>query len=147
MKGFSGGSAGKKKKKTCLTMQETQETQIQCLGQEDPLEKEMATHSSVLAWKITWRGEPGGPQSMGHKELYVTEHTRPQACSMKEEEEILKTSREWSYTVILSSKEKLELRGSSLLTWPCSQIWTEGSNDSFFVCVQSDLALERYHSN
>ena len=36
-----------------------QETQAQPLGQEDPLEKEMATHSSILAWKITWIEEPG----------------------------------------------------------------------------------------
>ena len=40
-------------------------TWVPSLGQEDPLEKEMATHSSVLAWKITWREEPGGLQSMG----------------------------------------------------------------------------------
>ena len=39
------------------------------LGQEDPLEKEMATHSSVLVWKIPWREEPGGLQSMGLEEL------------------------------------------------------------------------------
>ena len=38
---------------------------IQSLGQEDPLEKEMATHSSTLAWKIPWMEEPGGLQSMG----------------------------------------------------------------------------------
>ena len=38
---------------------------VQTLGQEDPLEKEMATYSSVLAWKIPWTEEPGGPQSMG----------------------------------------------------------------------------------
>ena len=37
----------------------TQETQVQSLGQEDPLEKEMATHSSTLAWKIPWTQEPG----------------------------------------------------------------------------------------
>ena len=37
-----------------------QETQIQSLGREDPLEKEMATHSSTLAWKIPWMEEPGG---------------------------------------------------------------------------------------
>ena len=37
-----------------------QETCVQCLGQEDPLEKEIATHSSVLAWRIPWTGEPGG---------------------------------------------------------------------------------------
>ena len=42
-----------------------QETQVQSLGQEDPLEKEMATHSSTLAWKIPWTEEPGRPQSMG----------------------------------------------------------------------------------
>ena len=42
-----------------------QETQVQPLGQEDPLQKEMAIHSSTLAWKIPWMEEPGGLQSMG----------------------------------------------------------------------------------
>ena len=42
-----------------------QETQVQFLGQEDPLEEEMAIHSSILAWKIPWTEEPGGLQSMG----------------------------------------------------------------------------------
>ena len=42
-----------------------QETWVQSLGQEDPLEKEMATHSSILAWRIPWTGEPGRLQSMG----------------------------------------------------------------------------------
>ena len=41
-------------------MQETQETWVQFLGQEDPLEKEMATHSSILAWRIPWTEKPGG---------------------------------------------------------------------------------------
>ena len=41
------------------------ETWVQSLGWEDPLEKEMATHSSTLAWKIPWTEEPGKPQSMG----------------------------------------------------------------------------------
>ena len=45
-------------------MQETQETGIQSLGWEDPLEKEMATYSSILAWKIPWTEEPGGLQSI-----------------------------------------------------------------------------------
>ena len=40
------------------------ETLVQSLGQEDPLEKEMATHSSTLAWKILWMEKPGGLQSM-----------------------------------------------------------------------------------
>ena len=43
----------------------TQETQVQSLGQEDPLEKEMATHSSILAWRIPQTEEPGGLQSIG----------------------------------------------------------------------------------
>ena len=42
----------------------TQETQVQFLGQEDPLEKGMATHSSILAWRTPWTEEPGGLQSM-----------------------------------------------------------------------------------
>ena len=42
-----------------------QETQVQCLGWEDPLEKEMATHPSILAWRILWTEEPGGLQNMG----------------------------------------------------------------------------------
>ena len=42
-----------------------QDTRVQSLGREDPLEKEMATHSSTLAWRIPWREEPGRLQSMG----------------------------------------------------------------------------------
>ena len=42
-----------------------QETWIRSLGQEDPLEKEMATHSSILAWRVPWIEEPGGLHSMG----------------------------------------------------------------------------------
>ena len=42
-----------------------QETRIRSLGWEDPLEKEMATHSSILAWEIPWTEEPGSLQSMG----------------------------------------------------------------------------------
>ena len=41
------------------------ETWVRSLGQEDPLEKEMATYSSILAWRIPWTEEPGGSQSMG----------------------------------------------------------------------------------
>ena len=43
----------------------TQETRVQSLGWEDPLEKEMATHSSIPAWRILWTEETGGLQSMG----------------------------------------------------------------------------------
>ena len=46
-------------------MQETQETRVQSLGWEDPLEEGMSTHSSILAYRIPWTEEPGGLQSMG----------------------------------------------------------------------------------
>ena len=45
-----------------------QEIWVQSLGQEHPLEKEIATHSSILAWEVPWTQEPGGLQSMGSKE-------------------------------------------------------------------------------
>ena len=46
-----------------------QETQVQSLGMEDPLEKEMAIHSSTIAWKIPWTEEPGRLQSMGSQRV------------------------------------------------------------------------------
>ena len=46
-----------------------QETWVQSLGREDPVEKEMATHSSILAWRIPWTEEPGGLQSMGSQRV------------------------------------------------------------------------------
>jgi len=49
-----------------------QETWVQSLGLEDPLEKEMATDSSILAWKILWIEEPGGLKSMGWQNLHTT---------------------------------------------------------------------------
>ena len=58
---FLGGSVVK----NTPVMKETQETQVPSLGQEDPLEEETVTHSSILAWEIPWTEEPGGPQSMG----------------------------------------------------------------------------------
>ena len=55
-----------------------QETQVWAPGQEDPLEKEMATHSSVPAWRIPWTEEPGRLQSMGSQRVghdWVTKHS------------------------------------------------------------------------
>ena len=50
-----------------------QETQVQSLGQEDPLEKGMATHSSILDWRIPWTEEPGGVQSVALQRVRMTE--------------------------------------------------------------------------
>ena len=60
-------------------MQETQEAWIQSLGQEDPLEKEMASHFSVRAWRIPWTEEPGY-SPWGHRESDTTEHRRANVC-------------------------------------------------------------------
>ena len=49
-----------------------QETRVRSLGREDPREKEMATHSSILAWRIPWTEEPGRTQSMGLQESDTT---------------------------------------------------------------------------
>ena len=57
-RGFTGGSLMK-------NLPAMQEMWVQSLGQNDPLEEEMATHLSILAWKISWTGEPGGLQSLG----------------------------------------------------------------------------------
>ena len=53
-----------------------QETQVQSLGQEDPLEKEMAMHSGILAWRIPWTEEPGGLQSSGLESDTTDQRTR-----------------------------------------------------------------------
>ena len=55
--------------KNLLAVQESQETQVRSLGWEDPLEKGMATHSSILALRIPWTEEPGGLQSMGSQRV------------------------------------------------------------------------------
>ena len=59
--GFPGGSVVK----NLCAMQEMQETLVQSLDQEDPLEKEMTTHYSILVWKIQWTEDSGGLQSRG----------------------------------------------------------------------------------
>ena len=53
----------------CLQVQETQETWVQFLDLEDPLESEMTTHSTILAWRIPWTEEPGGLESMGSQRV------------------------------------------------------------------------------
>ena len=59
--GFPSGSVAKNPP----AVQEIQETRVRSLGQEDPLEEDMATQSTILAWRIPWTEEPGGLQSMG----------------------------------------------------------------------------------
>ena len=69
--GFTGGSLVK----NLPIMQELQETQVQSLGEEDPLEEGKATHSSILAWRRSWTEEPNGLRSVGSQEWDTTEVT------------------------------------------------------------------------
>ena len=63
-----------------------QEMWVQSLGQEDPLEEGIATHSSILVWKIPWTEEPGGLQSMGSQRArYDWAHTRADTITIKSE--------------------------------------------------------------
>ena len=77
--GFPGGSVVK----NLPAVQEMQETRVQSLGQEDPLEKEVATRPSILAWRIPWTEEPGGLWSVGSQRVgynIVTEHAGMCSC-------------------------------------------------------------------
>ena len=65
MEGFPGGTR-------VNNLPAMQETSVRYLGQEDPLEEGMATHSSIPVWEIPWTEEPGGLQSMGLQELDTT---------------------------------------------------------------------------
>ena len=62
--GFPGGTSGKE-----ICQCRRHETWVQSLGQEDSLKKGMATHSSILAWRVPWTEQPGRPQSMGSKRV------------------------------------------------------------------------------
>ena len=72
---MNGASLVAQQLRTCLPVQKTQ---VRFLGWEDPLEKEMATRSSILAWEIPWTEEPGRLQSMGVTESDTTELTKQQ---------------------------------------------------------------------
>ena len=61
----------------------TQGTWVLSLGREDTLEKGMATHSSILAWRIPWTEEPGGLESMGSERIGRDQHTHTHNCISK----------------------------------------------------------------
>ena len=70
-----------------------QETGVQSLGWEDPLEKEMATHSSILAWKIPWTEKPGGLQSVGLRESDMTQWLNNFKINKENKNELYSASR------------------------------------------------------
>ena len=107
-KGFPGGSVVK-------NLPAMQKTQVWSLGQEDPLEKEMATHSSILAWEVSWREETGCYSPWGYKELDTTEH----ACKKK--------------SVKFSSFQSLGR------VWPFATRWTAACQTSLYITNSQSL--------
>ena len=81
-RGFPGGAVGKE---SACSVQETQEMWVWSLCQEDPLEKGMAMHSSIIAWRIPWTEETGGLQSMGSQRVghgWVTNTSTSQVAQL-----------------------------------------------------------------
>ena len=76
-----------------------QETQVPSLDQEDPLEKETATHSSILAWRIPWTEEPGGLQSMGSQR--ATHDERVTHISMAHSSKLMN---QFGYTILTKDR-------------------------------------------
>ena len=105
------------------------ETQVQPLGQEDPLEKEMAIHSSAIAWKIPWTEEPGRLQSMGLQRVghdWTTSHAYVNIWYVKYLKECLAY---WNHStgcillLVVELSEKATTPHSSTLAWKIP--WTE----------------------
>ena len=133
-----------------------QETWIWSLGWKDPLEKEMATHSSILAWKIPWTVEPGGLQSMGSQRVrhdWLSMHT---CCQWQRAWVFRAPQRHWlifqsvntsSVTSIvfpgfvLTLQDKAYPKAWPLLTSSSSPIWFFSSH--FFLQSQKNLRLKQ----
>ena len=110
-----------------------QETQVWPLGQEDPLEKEMAIHSSILAFRIPWTEEPGRLQSMESQRVWH-DWMNNTMCSMKAWKRLVKRTRQWNK---LEDRPQEELEGShrSLRIFVCG--WTWKLHEIPVICVLS----------
>ena len=89
-------------------MQETLETLVGSLGQEDPLEEEMATHPSILAWEIPWTEEPGGLQSMGLQKSQIPLSNETITTRKKQSVWSLRWSLRWHQLCIPCSTDSQE---------------------------------------
>ena len=86
------------------------ETWVQSLGREDPLEKEMATHSSILACRIPWREEPGGLQSTGSQRVGHNRGTNTHTCMYISILNIVPSGSSFQFEVICLFKQILTLK-------------------------------------
>ena len=94
-----------------------QENWVRSLGREDPLEKEMATHSSILAWRISWTEEPGGLQSMGSQRVRHISHEQPCLKTTGLYEDILLLSKLFHFCYFIFSVPILAFNCNGLLAF------------------------------
>ena len=116
-----------------------QDTQVRSLSWEDPLERGMATHSSILAWRIPWTEEPGGLQSMGSQRVGHDRETSTFACSHPSEH----TWREFQSS--LAWRAGFASADMGTLIWPCTWVldllfWKE----RHYHTPQKGLNLQKY---
>jgi len=106
-------------------MQETQETWAQSLGQEDPLEKGIATHSSIFAWRIWWTEEPGGLSPWGQKDSDMTGHTHTWYCDLPEMQCWIRSNQNGHISKLMPLPDR----------WPSPTHWV---NFSFYALLERD---------
>ena len=136
--GFHGGLDGKE---ICL---QCRRAGVQSLGQEEPLEKEMATHSSILAWEIPWTEEPGGLQSIGSQR--VRHNWETNTFAFKLSEEIAAENRTLEY--MITHKPMGEMCGLPSEYWTCSEVRepSRNSNTSYLnsKCIWAKTVLKKH---
>ena len=113
------------------------ETWVQSLGREDPLEKEMATHSSILAWRIPWREEPGGLQSIGSQSWTLTHFTHKTLIQLNTLFYCTLICLQWCFL------EDIMVEFTCL----CPKLWFFLSIDTLLKCSGLLYAFHKYSEN
>ena len=130
-------------------MQKTQELQVPFMGQEDPLEEEVATHSSILAWKIPWTEEPGGLQSMRSQKVrqlnaHVHTHTHVKNQLAYCKRELLLSSIEFFCIPFSSWNAQTPSSSSPSLSWNFRNLVTKSKSVPLFI-PSTNLVLHSRH--
>ena len=137
---------------------ETRETQVRSLGREDPLQKEMVTHSSILAWRISWREEPGRLQSMGLQRVghnwatslplsFLSFHLGGSLQSMSQWEEWLKLMNQLYYFVLPLVDSFYIFPETVLpLEWKLKQS-LDFSGHSWWPDIKHNTQISKYNNN
>ena len=122
------------------------ETWVQSLGWEDPLEEGMATHSSILVWRIPWTEEPGGPQSMGSQRVrhdWVIKHSTHAACGISVPWPATKPQpRQWKCWILTTRRPgdlHSRIRRQNFSWWPWVSERMDNNSSCRAISVQLSL--------